>query len=95
VKRANMRLPHGETDERKRYSLPDPDALSEHYEKAYDAVYYRGRPLGDASPVTLDKDDAAALLILARGYLDLTTYELGQECCVEKLRDVWRARRAR
>ena len=35
------------------------------------------------------------VLVLAEAYMDLTTYPLGQECCVGKLRDIWRARRAR
>ncbi len=81
-----LQLPHGETDERKRYSFPDPDALGGLYESAYRAAWYEKRPL--------ERDEVLALLSMASGYLDLTTYELGQECCVEKLRDIWRARRA-
>lgn len=82
----SLRLPHGETDPDKTYSMPDPDALGAAYEAVYRARFYGGPP---ASP-----DDIARVLTLAGGYLDLTTYELGQECCVEKLRDIWRARRA-
>lgn len=82
-----LRLPHGETDERRRYTLPDPDALTDAYARAYRDVYYESR-----EP---DIADVKRLLMLARGYLDLTTYVLGQETCVGKLRDVWRARRAR
>lgn len=81
-----LRLPHGETDETKTYSMPDPDALHE----AYDAVYrfrYYGGP--EPTPTQLSH-----VLTLAGGYLDLTTYTLGQECCVGKLRDIWRARRS-
>jgi len=81
-----IRLPHGETDPTKRYSMPDPDTLGPAYDAAYRAVYYERR--------ALTYDEVAAVLMLAGGYLDLTTYELGQECCVGKLRDVWRHRRA-
>lgn len=84
-------LPHGEEDERRTYVMPDPDeagtgeALRALWE-AYDAP-------GDK--VTVRRDDLVRVLGLAIGYLDLTTYELGQEHCVRKLRDIWRARRAR
>lgn len=86
-------LPPGEEDPGKTYVMPDPgDLLRDAYVRAYHAVY-RGS-LGDDSPVTLTRRDAQRLLSLADGYLTLTTYALGQEHCVEKLRDIWRARRA-
>lgn len=88
-----MRLPHDETDERKRYAMPDPDALAPAYGSLYDAAWYRGDRTTET--VTVSREELRRLLSLAGGYLDLTTYELGQEHCVEKLRDVWRARRAR
>ena len=93
--RSMVRLPHAETDPAKRYSLPDPDYLGEAYTSAYRTTYYSGRALGDRSPVTVDYEVMSGLLMLSGGYLSLTTYELGQEACVEKLRDLWRARRAR
>lgn len=82
-----MRLPHGEADPAKRYSMPDPDELHASYERVYRARWYGGPAASE--------DDIAYVLTLAGGYLDLTTYTLGQECCVGKLRDIWRARRAR
>ena len=81
-----MRLPIGSTDPGETYAMPDPDVLGEAFERAYRHRYY-GEGLGD-------QRDWDRVLMLARGYLGLTTYELGQECCVEKLRDIWRARRA-
>jgi hypothetical protein len=80
-----MRLPHDETDEAKRYSLTDPRECDE----AYTAVY-RWRWYGEREPTP---EEFARVLMLAGDYLHLTTYELGQECCVRKLRDVWRALR--
>lgn len=90
-----VRLPHDESDPRKRYVLPDPDYCADAYSVAYRATYYSGRPLGETPSITIDYETMARLLALAGGYIDLTTYELGQEACVEKLRDLWRARRAR
>ena len=82
-----LRLPHGETDPAKRYSMPDPDELYEAYMRVHRHRFY-----GEGA---LNKDDLSSVLALASGYLSLTTHELGQECCVGKLRDVWRARSAR
>lgn len=83
---SRLRLPHDETDETKRYSLPDPDALAVAYDAAYRAHWYGER--------VVTPEEIGHVLALARGYLDLTTHSLGQEVCVGKLRDVWRARRA-
>ncbi len=82
-----LKLPHGETDPRKTYSFPDTDALSEAYAEAYDRHFHQKK--------SLTNSQVRVLLSLAQGYLALTTYVLGQECCVKKLRDIWRARRAR
>jgi hypothetical protein len=84
---ARLKLPHGETNPTKLYSFPDPDANLEAW-KAVNSWRYWNGPLPTPGQVS-------AVLDLAYGYLDLTTYELGQECCVRKLRDIWRARRAR
>lgn len=81
-----LRLPHDETDERKRYSMPDPDEHAEAYGEVYRCLY---------GGEELSREQLKRVLELAGGYMALTTYELGQECCVEKLRDIWRARRAR
>lgn len=78
-----IRLPHAETDERKRYSMTDPD--SARLRGAMRRCRY-GKPT---------REDLLAVLGAATDYLHLTTYELGQEHCVSQLRDVWRARRAR
>lgn len=77
-----LRLPHGETDENKRYSFPDPDD-----EGNIDALWTMryGEPT---------RAQVLRALSLAQAYMALTTYELGQEHCVGKLRDIWRARRA-
>ena len=88
----NLLLPHGEADPRKRYIMPSPDARADAYSSAYHAAWYGTQR--DAETVTLDKETLRSLIALAGGYLDLTTYELGQEHCVGKLRDIWRARRA-
>lgn len=82
----HLRLPHDEADERNRYSMPDPDEHADALGEVYRHCYY-----GES----LDLEDLKRVLALAQGYLDLTTYTLGQECCVGKLRDIWRARRAR
>lgn len=87
----NMRLPHDETDEHKRYTMPDPDALKELYLEARRA-YYLPELNEHGTPTD---EQIGALLSLADGYLGLTTYELGQEACCRKLRDIWRARRDR
>ena len=78
-----MRLPHGETDHRKRYSFSDPD--SERLIEALDRCRY-GTPT---------REDVLLVLGVASDYMHLTTYELGQEHCVRQLRSIWRARRAR
>jgi len=83
----HLRLPHGETDGAKRYVMPDPDAGLDAIGRMTD--YWSGLR-GE-----LHRGDLARVLMLARGYIALTTYPLGQEHCVGKLRDVWRARRAR
>lgn len=91
-----LRLPHDETDERKRYSHPDPDELADAY-----AVVYRHHYYGERAPT---REEMARVLVLAGGYLDLTTYGSapdrslgygGQEHCVKHLREIWRARKAR
>lgn len=93
-----MKLPHSETDPRKTYSMPDPDAMMDACMDARRVVFppctgeLGSPPYPD---VTLTYTQAVALITLTEGYLDLTMYELGQESCVEKLRDIWRARRAR
>ncbi len=82
-----IRLPSPTADPSERYSMPDPDVLYSAYERVYRSVWHdRGEP---------KIEDVKSVLALADGYLDLTTYPLGQECCVGKLRDVWRARRLR
>jgi hypothetical protein len=81
-----MRLPHNETDKTKRYTMTNPIAASD----AYTAVY-RWRYSGERQPTP---EEFSRVLMLAGDYLHLTTYELGQECCVRKLRDIWRAVRA-
>lgn len=86
-----MKLPHGEPNTHKHYSMPDPDALVASYKRARRVLGARRI----TANVVLSYEDAAALAALARGYLDLTTQELGQEGCVRRLRDIWRARRAR
>lgn len=85
----HMDLPHGETHRDKVYSMPDPDGLIGAYENVRERVYH---PEWKLDPT---REDLKRVLMLAEGYLDLTTYTLGQECCVGKLRDIWRARRAR
>lgn len=70
--------------------MPDPDELSPTYDTAYRAWFY-----GNLDSRSLTHEQMVVLFTLAQGYLDLTTYELGQEHCVSKLRDIWRARRGR
>ena len=89
-----LRLPHGETRPEHRYSMPDPDGLAADYLAAREKLYPGG--LEDLPKVVvLGRVELEHVLRLAGAYLDLTTYELGQEHCVGKLRDIWRARRAR
>ncbi len=91
---ARMKLPHGETDPGKQYSMPDPDAEHDTFFDARRAVFPGTGDLTPRETVTMTYGQAVTLLTLAEGYLDLTMYELGQEICVEKLRDIWRVRRA-
>ena len=81
-----LKLPINCKDSKKLYSMPNPDALIESYSKVRDWRFN-----GGADPT---EEEIAHVLMLARGYLDLTTYSLGQTCCVGKLKDIWRARRA-
>jgi hypothetical protein len=81
-----MRLPSDDAPPRERYTMPDPDGLSDAYQRLREAAYH---------DTHMSRDDVKAVLMLAEGYLGLTTYEMGQECCVAKLRDIWRARRRR
>ncbi len=80
-----LHLPAPDAPPPERYVMPNPDALAEAYARAYHAVWWRKE-----APAI---EDIKALLSLADGYRSLTTYPLGQECCVDKLRDIWRARR--
>jgi len=92
----NIRLPHDETDECKRYVMPDPGVLYEAYRRVREQAYPTcARSLIEPAATMMNFSDLKAVLSLAAGYLDLTTYTLGQERCVGKLRDIWRARRAR
>lgn len=85
-------LPRGEEDERRTYVMPDPDQTGTgDAMRALWAAAFDGRA---KEKITVSRDDVERVLGLASGYLDLTTYELGQEHCVKKLRDIWRARRA-
>jgi hypothetical protein len=86
-------LPMGEEDSRKTYTMPDPDGLCDAYGRLYGVVFHRDAPV--APTVEVSRSDLIKVLSLASGYETLTTYELGQEHCVEKLRDIWRSRRAR
>ena len=83
-------LPSADAPKERRYQMPNPDALRPAYDRMYRRVFYSDK--ASTTTVPLD-DDLKRLLALAKGYLDLTTYELGQECCVGKLRDIWRHRR--
>lgn len=85
--RLHLHLPHDEADPNKRYIMPDPDGCLGESVHRLSAALNTGREV--------DISDVIHVLMLARGYLDLTTYKLGQECCAGKLRDIWRARRAR
>ena len=89
-----LRLPHDETDESKRYTMPHPDALATNYGAVRSKLYPCVRLEDLPETVTLGRVELEHVLRLAGGYLDLTTYQLGQEHCVEKLRDIWRARKA-
>lgn len=102
--RVMMRLPHDESDPQKLYSFPDPDVLVDSYIALRDEVH---PPFADSAEFAVGRRErsdsgkrvvtythAAYVLMLANAYLTLTTYELGQEHCLRKLRDIWRARRA-
>ena len=89
----NLLLPDGDHRREKQYLMPSPDARSGAYESLYDRAWHSGADAGSAM-VTVSREDLRLALSLADGYLTLTTYPLGQEHCVGKLRDIWRARRA-
>ncbi|MHA1573443.1 MAG: hypothetical protein ACTSX8_05565 [Alphaproteobacteria bacterium] len=82
-KAGRLLLPHGEKDPAKQYIFPDP--LHEPFIEAEQKARY--------NPQALTRTDLLALCSLAAAYRTLTSYELGQECCVKQLRDIWRARR--
>ena len=77
-----LKLPHGETDLAKRYSMPNP--YNEEIRHALEQCRH-GEPR---------RVDMLLVLSLADAYIHLTTYELGQEHCVRQLREFWQARRA-
>lgn len=83
-----LRLPLGETDRAKQYTMPDPRRVSELLDRT--SVGLRGD-----SPVMLSRGALLELHAVARAYLHLTTHPTGQERCVAKLREVWRYLRAR
>lgn len=82
-----IQLPYDETNPAKVYTLVDPESVYEDVQSARDGHCHHKREL--------TRHEIALLLDIAGDWLHLTTYELGQECCVGKLRDLWRARRAR
>lgn len=86
MKLYRIKLPHGEADSTKVYTMSNPDTVCEAAERVHEAVYRTG--------ATPDPGDLRTLLSAVSDYLHLTTYELGQEHCVRQLRDMWRARRA-
>lgn len=81
-----LKLPHGETDPAHIYVVPDPREVARAVERMHRATYYGGETISDREWAILS--DAAA------AYVYLTTDILGQEHCVAKLRDIWRAMRA-
>ena len=81
-----LNLPHGETDERKRYTSADPDRCSE----AVGVLHYWLHN-GGASPTF---EQFEQVLALAKSHIHITTHELGEKHGIKKLRDIWRARRA-
>ena len=83
-KAGRLLLPHGEQDPAKQYIFPDP--LHGPFIEAERKARY--------NPQALTSTELLALCSLASAYRSLTADELGQEHCVKKLRDIWRARRA-
>ena len=82
-----MPLPLGEVRPDHVYSMPDPDELGPAFTEVYRAHYY-----GEGA---VSRDALARVLMLANGYLWLTSEGPGQTDCLRKLRDIWRARKAR
>jgi len=82
-----MRLPSPDAPRDLQYNMCDPDYMAERVRTIRTAHYSSGE--------TLSREDVAVLLLLADDYLHLTTCACGQEHCVRKLRDIWRARRGR
>jgi hypothetical protein len=94
AKNVMLRLPHSETAPEKLYSFPNPDTLIVAFRALNQEVYlFADDEQRSRNRVTVSYEHVAYVLMLAHAYLDLTMYELGQEHCVEKLRDIWRARR--
>ena len=92
LRAGNLLLPHDAPDRRGDYLMPDPEHGAEAYRSLYGAAFDGSGSDGD---VVVTRTELRRVLALASGYLTLTTYELGQEHCVGKLRDIWRARRKR
>jgi hypothetical protein len=87
VIRPRIKLPTPDAPPDKTYSMVDPDYLPEALREVYGWLYYSEREPS--------RQALAHVVAMAEDYMHLTTYELGQENCVKKLRDIWRARRAR
>ena len=89
-----LQLPHDNDDPSKRYALADPDELTPYAVRAYRATYY-DEPDDSDELVTVSRKSMIALLAMAESYQALTMSALTQKDAVGKLRDLWRARRAR
>jgi hypothetical protein len=85
--RPRIKLPTPDAPPNDVYSMADPEYLPEALREIYGWLYYSEREPS--------REALVQVMSMAQGYIHLTTYELGQENCVEKLRDIWRARRAR
>lgn len=87
-----LRVPHDETDETDESKVasfpnPDHDAVDKAFGRANDLLFSKRLGVEDEAAVRM-------LYSIAEAYMHLTTYDLGQEVCVTRLRQIWRARRA-
>jgi len=82
-----LTVPHDGTDKNKQAAFPNPDA--DGASEAFEIVH--------CLMPRLSSEDQAAMRRLyeyADAYMNLTTCDSGQESRVNRLREIWRARRA-
>ncbi len=84
-----LKVPHDGTDKNKQAAFPDPDCDEARlaFERVNIMLFAKHLSPKDIAAVQM-------LFSLADAYMNLTTCDSGQESRVNRLREIWRARRA-